>query len=43
MEAGDEPLLDLAAAQTYLKGGVVYIMEPGKVPGDSYAAAVLRY
>jgi hypothetical protein len=43
MEAGDEPLLDLAAVQTYLKGGVVYIMEPGNVPGDSYAAAVLRY
>jgi hypothetical protein len=43
MESGDEPLLDLAAVQTYLKGGIVYIMEPGKVPGDSYAAAVLRY
>jgi hypothetical protein len=42
MESGDEPLLDLAAVQTYLKGGTVYIMEPGKVPGGSYAA-VLRY
>ena len=41
-ESGDEPLLDLAAVQTYLKGGIVYIMEPGKVPGGSYAA-VLRY
>jgi hypothetical protein len=42
-EAGDEPLLDLAAVQTYLKGGVVYAMEPEKVPGGASAAAVLRY
>jgi len=42
-EAGDEPLLDLAAVQTYLKGGIVYTMEPDKVPGGTSAAAVLRY
>ena len=42
-EPGDEYLLDLAAAQTYLKGGTVYVVEPEKVPGGTYAAAVLRY
>jgi hypothetical protein len=42
-EAGDEPLLDLAAVQTYLKGGIVYAVEPEKVPGGTSAAAVLRY
>jgi hypothetical protein len=43
MESGDEPLLDLAAVQTYLKGGTVYTVEPDKVPGGTSAAAVLRY
>ena len=42
-EFGDEHLLDLAAVQTYLKGGIVYVVEPQKVPGGAYAAAVLRY
>jgi len=42
-ESGDEFLLDLAAVQTYLKGGIVYIVEPEKVPGGTSAAAVLRY
>ena len=42
-QPGDEPLLDLAAVQTYLKGGIVYAVEPEKVPGGTYAAAVLRY
>jgi len=42
-ESGDEPLLDLAAVQTYLKGGIVYAVEPEKVPGGTSAAAVLRY
>ncbi len=42
-EAGDEPLLDLAAVQTYLKGGLVYAVEPEKVPGGTSVAAVLRY
>ena len=43
MESGDESLLDLAAVQTYLKGGTVYAVEPDKVPGGTSAAAVLRY
>jgi hypothetical protein len=42
-EPGDEHLLDLAAVQTYLKGGIVYAVGPEKVPGGTYAAAVLRY
>jgi hypothetical protein len=43
MESGDEPLLDLAAVHTYLKGGTVFAVEPEMVPGGSLAAAVLRY
>lgn len=43
MESGDEPLADLAAVQTYLKGGTVYAVKPDKVPGETSAAAVLRY
>jgi hypothetical protein len=43
IESGDEHLLDLAAVQTYLKGGLVYALEPEKVPGGISAAAVLRY
>jgi hypothetical protein len=43
MELGDEHLLDLAAVQTYLKGGIVYVVEPEKVPSGTNAAAVLRY
>jgi hypothetical protein len=42
-ESGGESLLDLAAVQTYLKGGIVYAVEPEKVPGGTSAAAVLRY
>jgi hypothetical protein len=43
MEAGDESLLDLAAVQTYLQGGVVYVMDSDKVPGGTNASAILRY
>ncbi len=43
LQPGDEHLLDLAAVQTYLKGGKVYIMETEKMPGGKNAAAVLRY
>ena len=43
IESGDEPLLDLAAVQTYLKGGMVYTVIPEEVPGGTSAAAVLRY
>jgi hypothetical protein len=42
-ESGDESLLDLAAIQSYLKGGTVYAVEPDKVPDGTTAAAVLRY
>ena len=41
--SGDEHLLDLAAVQTYLKGGIVYVVDPEKVPGGTIATAVLRY
>ncbi len=43
LEPGDEHLLDLAAVQTYLKGGKVYIMEPEKMIGGTNIAAVFRY
>jgi hypothetical protein len=43
MEPGDESLMDLAAVQSYLKGGIVYVVEPEKVPGGLNASAVLRY
>jgi hypothetical protein len=43
MESGDESLLDLAAVQTYLKGGIVYTVESDKMPGGTSAIAVLRY
>jgi hypothetical protein len=42
-ELGDEPLLDFTAVQTYLKGGVVYVMAPEDIPGGGDTAAVLRY
>jgi hypothetical protein len=43
METGDELLLDLVAVQTYLKGGIVYVMEAEKVPAGTNVSAVLRY
>lgn len=43
IESGDVPLLDLAAVQTYLKGGIIYAVEPEKVPGGTNITAVLRY
>jgi hypothetical protein len=43
MEPGDESLMDLAAVQSYLKGGIVYVVEAEKLPGGTNAAAVLRY
>ena len=42
-ESGDEYLLDQASVHTYLKGGKVYVMEEGNIPGGTKAAAVLRY
>ncbi|MGH8524849.1 MAG: hypothetical protein ACREXY_11715, partial [Gammaproteobacteria bacterium] len=39
----NEDLLDLAAGQTYLNGGTVYVVKPAEVPGGDLSAAVLRY
>ncbi|HBL23509.1 MAG TPA: hypothetical protein DDZ40_05265 [Deltaproteobacteria bacterium] len=39
----DEDLLDLACAYTYLKGGAVYDIAPGSVPGVPSPAAVFRF
>jgi hypothetical protein len=40
---GDDDLLDLAAIQTLLNGGMVYAVEPERVPGEGSIAAVFRY
>jgi hypothetical protein len=42
-EPGDEDLLDAAAIQTLMHGGVVYAVEPEKMPDESAIAAVFRY
>jgi len=42
-ENGAEDLLDIAAADTWTRGGVVHIMEPENVPGEAHIAALLRY
>jgi hypothetical protein len=42
-DPGDEDLLDLAAVQTFLNGGVVYAVAPEKVPGGTSLAALLRW
>jgi len=42
-EPGDEDLLDLAAIQTILNGGIVYAVEPEQVPDHAPLAAVFRY
>jgi len=42
-EPGDEDLLDFAAMQTLLNGGIVYAVEPQKVPDEALLAAVFRY
>lgn len=41
--AGDEDLVDLAAALTLSNGGGVYTLETDKMPGRATAAALLRY
>lgn len=41
--AGQEDLLDFAAAHTFLNGGTVYPVPPDKIPGDSLVAAIYRY
>jgi len=42
-ETSDEDLLDLAAIQTILNGGIVYAVEPEQVPDHAPLAAVFRY
>ena len=41
--AGSEDLLDLAAIQTVLNGGMVYVVEPGALPDNAAVIALLRY
>jgi hypothetical protein len=40
---GDEDLLDRAAINTLLRGGVVYVVEPENMPDITPIAALLRY
>ncbi len=40
---GDEELLDVAFAQTYLNGGKIYALESARMPGDSGVATIFRY
>jgi hypothetical protein len=42
-QSGDEELLDVAFAQTYLNGGNIYALDSAQMPGDSGAAAIFRY
>ncbi len=41
--AGSEDLLDLAAIQTIMNGGMVYMMEKAALPDESSIAAIFRY
>jgi hypothetical protein len=40
---GDEDLLDFAAVQTFLNGGIVYALKKESIPGGSSIAAIFRY
>ena len=40
---GDGDLLDLAAVQTFLTGGTVYVSDPEEMPADGPVASVFRY
>ena len=42
-EPGDQDLLDLAAVQTFINGGDVFLMEPENMPEGADIAAVYRY
>lgn len=42
-EAEDEDLLEIAAIQTYINGGSVFILPPGKMPEPKALVAVFRY
>ncbi len=40
---GDEDLLDLAAIQTFMNGGTVYVRDANEMPDHSQVAAIFRY
>ena len=40
---GNEDLLDLAALQTYMNGGKVFVVDPQEVPEGKSLAAIFRY
>jgi hypothetical protein len=42
-EPRDGDLLDLAAIQSVMTGGTVFVVDPDEVPGKALVAAVLRY
>jgi hypothetical protein len=42
-QTGDRDLLDLAAMQTILNGGLVYAVKPEQIPDKALLAAVFRY
>lgn len=42
-QPGDQDLLDVAAVQTFLSGGTVYVVDQEHVPGGDVLAAVFRY
>ena len=42
-EADDEDLMEIAAIQTYLNGGSVFILPPDKMPAPKEVVAVFRY
>jgi len=43
LESGSKGLTDLAAVQTFLNGGEVFILPPEKMPDEARLAAVFRY
>lgn len=42
-QQGSEDILDAASVQTYLNGGIVYLLGPEKMPDKSPMAAIFRY
>jgi hypothetical protein len=42
-DRGLRDVLELATANTLIKGGTVYVLPAGEVPGGGSAAAVFRY
>jgi hypothetical protein len=42
-QPGDQDLLDLAAARTFINNGVVYVVDPPDMPLGKEVAAVFRY